>query len=358
MSQTPNLPPALFTTFPWNQEPVAIWVASSFILRRNLARYNFPSKLQPQEVEQVLQNLTSALTSLEGFQNPQAFPQNALSASDRELLYEHFLFLRGFQEPPNGSGMVLDEKGELLALINTSNHLELRALNVNTPPEETWNHLAQVEDALSKSHPFAFSPKFGYLTVDPGQCGTGLTVNAYLHLPALIHTGQIESAINNAAEDEVLFMGLSGDLMDLVGDIIIVQNTYTIGMSEEQILNAIQQAVGKLVSAERTMRKHLQEEKNTDLMDLTSKAFGLLVHSFQLETKEALDLLSVMKLGASLGLITNVEDRKLNELFFKCRRGHLTQLFPELKENEEIAKKRADFLQKELSGIALSSELQ
>ena len=62
-----------------------------------------------------------------------------------------------------------------------------------------------------------------------------------------------------------------------------------------------------------------------------------------------------MKLGLALEYISGVSDDKLSELFFKCRRGHLSHLFPD---TQEIAQKRADFLQQELQGITLSPELQ
>ena len=146
--------------------------------------------------------------------------------------------------------------------------------------------------------------------------------------------------------------------MDLPGDLIIIQNNFAIGLSEEAILHAIQTAATKLIGAEKTMRAHLQEEQNKEIKDQISKAFGLIVHSFQLETKEALDLLSLMKLGLALGYVSGVSDGKLNELFFKCRRGHLSRLFSDVKEPKEIAQKRADFLQQELQGITLSPELQ
>ena len=351
MSSSPELPSSLVQTIPWNEEEGAIWFGSSLILRRNLAHHNFPSKLSPPEREQVLQALQNGL---KGIENPHFYHQKELSSADRELVYEHFLFLRGFEELPDGSGLAIDEKGEFLALFNTGNHLEMRALNLTSNWETTWNALASIEDQIDKAQGFAFSPKFGYLTSDPAQCGTGLTIYAYLHLPALIHSQQLESAL--AGNDEVLFMGLSGDLMELTGDIIVAQNNFSIGMSEEAILHTLQGIVTKLIGAEKTMRSHLKEQPRSEIKDLISKAFGLLVHSYQLETKEALDLLSLMKLGLVLGEIGNVSDRKLSELFFKCRRGHLMHLFPELKEPEEIAKKRAAYLQQQLSGIRLTSE--
>lgn len=353
MSSNPELSSILLGSIPWNHENQAIWLGSSLTLRRNLNRYNFPSKMQKMEVDQVLQTLKKSLLEDSGIEHPHFFAMNSLSSTDRELMFEHFLFLRGLTEPPNGSGVVIDDKGSFLALINTANHLELRVLNISNQMEAAWNTIAQIENRISGKEGFAFSPKFGYLTSDPSQCGTGLTVNAYLHLPALIHTGQIDSALANAEEDEVQVTGMSSEEEDFIGDLVILQNNYSIGMSEESILHAIQIAATKLIGAEKTMRQHLKQEQNIEVKDLISKAYGLMLHAFQLETKDALDLLSLLKLGLSLGYVSGVTDQTLSDLFFKCRRGYFSHLFPNLTDPKEINQKRADFLQQELKGITL-----
>ncbi len=306
----------------------------------------------------MLQTLKKNLSENSGLEKPHFFAMNDLSATDRELLFEHFLFMRGLAEPPNGSAVVIDDKGSFLALINTSNHLELRTLSLNNQLENGWNTLAQVENKIGTIEGFAFSPKFGYLTADPSQCGTGLTVTAYLHLPALIHTEQIDSALANTEDEEVQITGMSSEEEEFIGDLIILQNSFSIGMSEESILHAIQIAATKLIGAEKTMRLHLKQEQNIEIKDLISKAYGLMLHSFQLETKDALDLLSLLKLGLSLGFVSGVTDQTLSELFFKCRRGYFAHLFPTLTDPKEINQKRADFLQQELKGLALSPELQ
>lgn len=344
-----NSPSDYLKNIVWNNEPEAIWLGASLILRRNLAQYNFPGKLGLNEKEQVIGKLQNAM---KGMQNPKFFSQKDLSSSDRELLYEHFFFLRGFDEVPDGSGLSLDEKGNLLALYNMSDHLQIHGISPSTHWEDIWKQMNEVLDQSELD--FAFSPKFGYLTSNVSQCGTGLSVYAYLHLPALIHGKQLESAL--AQNEDVEFIGLAGDLKGVIGDIIIVRNLYSIGQSEEAILHAVQTAATKLIGAEKTMRFHLKEKPSTEIKDTISKGFGLLVHSYQLETKEALDLLSMMRLGLALGEIRNVSDQKLAELAFRCRRGHLLQQFPDAKDPESIAKKRAAYLQQELSGISLASE--
>ena len=353
MGNNSEIPPSFLQMMPWNSEEGAILTASSMHLRRNLARHNFPSKLQGPEMEQVLQALKDAFSTCPDLPNSKFYSQKDLKVSDRELIFEHFHFLHGFTDPPNGAGMVIDEKGLFLGLINGTNHLEMHSLNLNGQLETTWNHLSHIESHIGKAVDFAFTPKFGYLTSELWDCGTGLTVNAYLHLPALILSNQIESALKNAQDEEVSFFTLTGNLQELIGDLIIVQNNFTLGVTEESILHALQMAVTKLSGAEKTMRNHLKQEENIKIKDQISKGFGLLVHSIQLETKEALDLLSLMKLGVALGYVTNVSDQKLSELFFKSRRGHLVHLFPELKDIKEIGHKRAQFLKQELQGISL-----
>ena len=90
MSSSPELPSSLVQTIPWNEEEGAIWIGSSLILRRNLAHHNFPSKLSPPEREQVQQDLQNGL---KGMENLHFYHQKELSSADRELVYEHFLFL-------------------------------------------------------------------------------------------------------------------------------------------------------------------------------------------------------------------------------------------------------------------------
>jgi len=356
MSSNPELSSILLGSIPWNHENQAILMGTSLTLSRNLNRYNFPSKMQKMEGEQVLQSLKNNLLENSGIENPHFFNLNSLSATDRELLFEHFLFLRGMTEPPNGSGIFIDDKGTLLGLINTSNHLELRALNIGNQIEESWNQLAQIENRINEKEGFAFNPKFGALTADPSQCGTGLTVDVYLHLPALIQTNQIDSALANAEADEIQVAGMSTEEEEFIGDLVILQNNYSIGMNEESILHAIQIAATKLIGAEKTMRHHLKEEQNIEIKDLISKAYGLMLHSVQLETKDSLDLLSLLKLGLALGYITGVEDQTLSDLFFKCRRGYFSHLFPDLSDPKEINQKRADFLQQELKNMSLQQD--
>ncbi len=221
-----------------------------------------------------------------------------------------------------------------------------------------WNSLNEIDTAISSSVEFSFSPKFGYLTSDPGFCGTGLSVQAFLHLPALIHTQQLGETLAKLKEEEVTVSGMGGNLEELVGDIVVIRNSFTLGMTEEAILQSIHSMSMKLMAVEKTLRTHLQTESNAEIKDQVSRSFGLLLHSYQLQTKEALGALSLMKLGLHLDWIEGITDAKLNTLFFQCRRAHLLHSLNELSltDSQEIARKRAEFLHKNMQGVLLKIE--
>lgn len=356
MSAAPNIFTSLYDKIPWKNDADSIWITSSLTLRRNLGHYLFPNKFQNHEADQVVQGLKPSLLSLPELDKGQFFLEKDLTGPQKDLVFEHFLLLQNLPSP-NGSGVVFDQKGNFLAVINGEDHLDLHFIYPENN-EEGWNKLSQIETNLEATQDFAFSQKFGYLTSNPSFCGTGLSLYAFLHIPAIVQTNQLEHILTSCQDEEINFLSLSGPLQEMIGDILIIENTFTLGVSEEAILRAVQSAASKIISAEKAVRAHLKQEPNAEIKDLVSKGFGLLVHSYQLDTKDAINLLSIAKLGISLGYLNGVKEETINKLMFQCRRGHLCHLFPQLKDAKEIAHKRAEFIHEQLKGLQLSKELQ
>jgi protein arginine kinase len=90
------------------------------------------------------------------------------------------------------------------------------------------------------------------------------------------------------------------------------------------------------------------------MKDQISRAYGLILHSYQLQTKEALNALSLIKLGIDLDWIDGITDRELNALFFQCRRAHLSEILGvHLTDPQEISRKRAEYVHKHIQSIRL-----
>ena len=358
MTEKTKLPQSLLQHTPWETEINPIWLATSFTLHRNLAKYNFPPKLSENQFPQLLASLKEPLLNSSLLDKPILLNAQEISAIDKEFLFEHFLCGEGFQNTLAGQGFVVDNSGHFFAELNIQDHLQMQLIDTQGSWEKAWNTLNQIESSIGSAVEFAFSPKFGYLTAEPTLCGTGLTVQAFLHLPALIHTEQLQETLLKQKEEGITVAGMGGTLDELIGDLVVISNTYTLGVNEENILHSINSMAMKLMALEKTLRSHLQNENTPAIKDQISRSFGLLLHSYQLQAKEALGALSLIKLGLHLDWVDGITDAKLNTLFFQCRRAHLLHLLGEaqLVDPQEVARKRAEYLHKNMQGVSLKFE--
>ena len=347
-----SLPSSLIEHTLWEEDKNPIWLGSSLNLQRNLARYKFPPKLSESEMGQVSTLLHEALQK--NLKAPVYYPAEKLTPLDKELIFEHFLCLESFQNASKGQGFVLDTTGFFLAQTNIENHLELQLIDTAGDILAAWSQLLKIETEVGKAMGYAFSDKFGYLTSDPTLCGTALQALLFLHIPALHHTGQLGEILSKQPDEDILTLSLEGALDDLVGDFLILKNRYTLGVTEEGLLHALQNTALKFSAAEKNLRAHLKEKGSAEMKDLVSRAYGLLVHSYQLQTKEALNALSLIKLGLDLGWISGITSQAVNILFFKCRRAHLAHLLNEKTfDPHDMPHKRAEFIHKSLQGLIL-----
>ena len=100
-------------------------------------------------------------------------------------------------------------------------------------------------------------------------------------------------------------------------------------------------------------REKLMLEKDGFMRDKISRAYGLLLHSFQIETKEAFEALSLLKLGIDLEWVDGMTDQEISAIFFRCRRAHLALDSQESLNPEQLAEKRADYLKQQCHKLKL-----
>ncbi len=325
---------------PWNKNNHSIWLASTITLHRNMARHVFPAKMESLKQLQLFGVLSSTLAGVKQLQEPTVLAGKDASAADKELLFEHFLVQGGLQEAAHqGEGLAFDKGGQFFALLNIRDHVQLQWVDVEQDLEKAYAALSEIESELGKSFEWAWTPRFGFLTTDPRHSGTGLSVRLFLHLPALARTGALAEQLKGQ-EEVIESKSLQGDEDHFVGDVIVLTNRYSIGVSEEEILRAMRLAAGRLQTAEKNVRKEAQS--NESLKDQASRAYGLLVHSLQLELAEALDAVSLCKLAVDEGWMKGVDHQVLNQLMFALQRGHLQKHKPDAA--DQIAKVRSEIV--------------
>ncbi len=341
---------------PWSNNSNNIWLGSTITLHRNLEKFKFPGRLPTDRRKQIISLVTRDLLANEQLKGPKLIRAEDMPPIEKEFLVEHFLSDLSFHQAYAGEAFVVDETGEFLAILNLRDHILLQWIDPREELENTWDRLVKIEFGLNKSVNFAFSSKFGFLTSDPSLCGTGLKVTIFLHLPALLHSDRLEEILKKNKDDGVEQTGLQGDPNEVIGDIVAFHNSHTLGVTEENILSSLRTLATKLVVEEKSLRQHLKQENESQLADIkdkVSRAYAILLHSYQIEAIEALQALSLLKLGLDLGWLKGTTPIILNKLLFSCRRAHLLCHFGQKISHEELPHKRAEFIHKALHGLEL-----
>lgn len=342
MKNLDRFSPNFIHTLPWKEIKDPIWIGTEFVLKRNLDKHHFPEKMSLDQKMRTNGMLKEALLSLSSLQNPTYFDLIKLPPQEKEFWQERFLSSESLQHTDENQGIVVDDKGQFSALINGENHLHLYLMTESSPFPDPWNQLASIETSLTKFFAFAFDPRFGYLTADPKSAGTGLTVKAFLHLPALIQGGYLEELIDSLPEDVIIY-GL-GKNQEFVADLIVMENRYKLGLNEETIIHILGQSAAALVTKEITARENTKQKPSTELIDKVARSHGLLMNCLKLKTEESLKAISLIKLGQDLGWITGLTPDFFLSMFFKLRRAHL--LVQEISTvNEDLEEKRATLVQ-------------
>lgn len=355
-SDSPN--PVLFPKQPWSNNDNPVWLASTISLQRNIEKYKFPGKLATDRKKQIIalvskDLLSSAIASLGQLVNPSLIKADEIGVFEKEFIGEHFLSVHSYNQAYSGEGFILDESGTFLVTLNMRDHIHMQLIDCQGDLESTWGRLVKIETNLGRNLNYSFSSKFGFLTADPTQCGTALIVTVYLQLPGLIHMNKLEKILDASQDDSLAITGIQGNPNEIIGDILMIQNNYTLGLTEENIISSLRSFLSKMIAEEVNARSQIKREESPDLKDKISRAFGILIHSYQIEAIEAMNALSLLKLGAEAGWISGIGNRELNELLFTCRRGHLLFESKEKLSQEEIPHKRAERIHRALKDVKL-----
>lgn len=346
--------PVLFTQKkPWDSNDNSIWLASTLTLYRNIDKFKFPLKLDYDRRKQVISLLSKEFLNCSLLDNPSIMHSEQITPLQKEFLVEHFLSSQSFHQAHSGEAFIFEESGEFLAALNMQDHLQLQLIDSHGELESAWNRLIQIETKIGKAVNYSFSSKYGFLTANPNLCGTGLVISVFLQIPALIHTEAIDGVLEKIADDSLSVSGIQGNPSEIIGDLLVVQNNYTLGMTEENIISSLRSFTTKLLVEENSVRARICNESSGDIKDRVSRAFAILIHSYQIETVEALNAISLLKLGVELGWITGITLTAINRLFLSCRRAHLLLQYGDQIKQEEISHKRAEFIHQMLKSVKL-----
>jgi protein arginine kinase len=293
---------------------------------RNLASRFFPTRAASAQKKETMKQILAAVKAIPHFRNGTVLLIEELSDIDKQLLVERNLISRELAEKKSGSAVVIDSKEVVTVMVNEEDHIRMQALLPGLSLRKCWEIVSDIDDRLESKLGFAFSPQIGYLTACPTNVGTGIRVSAMLHLPGLILSKQIDPVLRAVTKIHLAVRGIYGEGTDALGNLFQISNQKTLGETEEKIIDTLEKAVLQVVETERNARKALLKTDADVVYDKVGRAYGILTSAHIITSKEAIELLSTLRMGVDLEVIGDLNRQAINELFILTQPAHLQRM--------------------------------
>jgi protein arginine kinase len=329
-----------------------IVVTSRVRLARNLKGKAFPGWAKKAERIEVLKVTKAAVMQLSMMQDAFAENLEALTPLEKQVLVERHLISREHAAKGVGSAVVMNSAQSLSFMINEEDHLRMQAICGGLQLGKVFTMINQADSELEPLLEFAFHSKLGYLTACPTNVGTGMRASAMLHLPGLVMSDQMNKIINSVNKIGLAVRGLHGEGSEAIGNLFQVSNQVTLGEAEEEIIERLKKVIETIIEHEQNARLLLLQRKPIALLDQIGRGYGILLHAHSISSKEALNQLSVIKLGIDLGLFPEPHRLPVDELFIETQPAHLqTGAETQKMSAEERDALRATLIRAKLKGV-------
>lgn len=328
-------------------------ISSRVRLARNLRGFPFLCRASAAHREQLLMLIRAAIA------HAQIAPQllwvdvHRLPPIERLLLVERHLISSEHAKGDSPKGLAVSLPDERLSImVNEEDHLRLQVLRSGLALSEAFAQIDAVDDRLEQQLDYAYSHRFGYLTACPTNVGTGARMSVMLHLPALRLTGEIEKVKNASKDMGLALRGFYGEGSDAKGDLYQISNQVTLGKSEITFLRDLERMIlPKVVEFERMARTALIERRRRYTEDVVYRALGILRSARLLSPDEAMANLSIVRFGVVCGMIPDVAEQTVTQLWVQVQRAHLQRCLGLELDQQRRRECRADMVRTRLGSV-------
>lgn len=260
----------------------------------------------------------------------------------KQSLVEKELISKEFSKNKEGSILINDEEN-ICIMIGGKEHLEIQVFNSGLELKNTLNLAIEIDNKFGEVYGYAVNKKYGFLTSSPDMVGTGLKAICTMHIPGLVKTNNTRNILDAITNFGITIKKINDEDIKNQSDIYQISNKYTLGISEEEIVENVNIIAEKIIEQERKARRMLASE-SIGLEDMIFRSYGILANCRKISNEEVLRLLSNVKLGVDLGILDKLNDLKIQKLYLYTKDANLQKYFGEKYEKMELDIKRAEII--------------
>ncbi|MCL2187472.1 MAG: protein arginine kinase [Defluviitaleaceae bacterium] len=307
-----------FTRAVTDESPI---LSSRVRLARNLRRYPFQQKLNAPNAAAMVQEIQAIGTHFHKMDM-----QHLSDAEQKVFLEKHIVspeFLRG--KLPRG--LMISDDQNLSVMLNEEDHVRIQSVQAGDALPEALLAANQVDDLIEETHEYAFNAEHGYLTACPTNTGTGLRASYMIHLPFLERTDKFKSLLPAITKLGITLRGIYGEGTESMGSIYQISNQTTLGKTEEEIIHALQKTTQQVMEHEAQARDTMLITHRPDQENMIYRAYGVLAYSRKITAKEAMDLLSEIRIGYLYSILDKPKpEKQIYQIMMEIQPGHLQRV--------------------------------
>ena len=324
-------------------------VSSRIRLARNLNGYPFPERLKSdKQAKEIIRSVSSAINKVDEFR---LYYMDSISDDDALNLVENHLISPALLKKPARSAALINEAGNVSIMINEEDHLREQCIQSGLSLRSSYAIMSAKDSLIARSIAFAYDEQLGYLTACPTNLGTGLRASVMMFLPALAIGGLMPELVSRARRNGLTIRGAYGEGSSAEGYTYQLSNEVTLGVSEEEILTQVEEAVSKVEELEAVERKDLRNGANgLELKDKCLRAYDILTNCALMPSEEFSSLCADLKLAACLGYL-NCDTTRIDELTIKMKPSNLNVLAGRKLTSEERDSYRAQYASNRIKSI-------
>ncbi len=328
-----------------------IVISTRIRLARNIFGYVFPQKMDMHDVIKLKTEIKNYI-DVSKYKKEISYHEIADVADiDRRFLRERNIITSEI-ETSSAAAFIIEKKSRFSILVNDEDHLHIQKISAGFNLHDTYREINEIDDDINKYLSYSFLTQTGYLTSSLKNCGTGMSVSVLMHLPMITIMKNADEIIKNADENGFVLKPVSNDNTKNFGSIYILKNKYSIGRTEIELIDQIDNLVLMIADLENVTRDEYMYDSKFIMEDKVYRSYGILKYARSVAYSEALELLSNLRTGIILSLFKNISLEKINDLMVKIQFAHLEKIadanFSIPCECDEY---RAEYIRKELPEI-------
>lgn len=315
-------------------------LSSKIRLARNLADAPFPCKMSNDIRKSVCKKIFASVKNSDLAGEFDLIDMTLLDDIKKISLAEQGVISPEFAKQNMFGSVLVSKDASTSVMLCEEDHIRLTVQAAGQNLETAYKKADVIDDIFIKNLKIAFSDRWGFLTSNPINLGTGLKASLILHLPAITERGMMPSLTAMVNKLGFTVKSLYGG-----SDFYELSNRISLGITEKNAIENLNAICDQIVKQERAFRQELMEFD--DFQDKIYRAMGTLKMARKLSTNEFYSLISLVRLGISMGSF-DTDYEKIGNMIYSLGTATIMSGAEERMTVDEADKLRAQYVREKL----------